>query len=162
VYLGKEKILERIREEGLLEGHREENVQGAGVDLRIGALFRPRSGAALRREDRRLPELEEDPEGDFRLAPGEYVLCVTMERVRMPPDLVAFLLPRSTLFRSGVSLKTAVVDPGYEGALTVGMKNEGAYDFALEKGARIAQIVFSRVEGRTANYSGRYQGGKVR
>jgi deoxycytidine triphosphate deaminase len=79
----------------------------------------------------------------------------------MPDDLIAFILPRSTLFRCGVSLRTAVVDPGYRGALTLGIKNEGALEFRLQRGARIAQIVFSEVMGDAAQYSGKYQGGKV-
>jgi deoxycytidine triphosphate deaminase len=79
----------------------------------------------------------------------------------MPEDLIAFILQRSTLFRSGVSLRTAVVDPGYRGGLTIGIKNEGPCEFKLKRGARIAQIVFSEVKGDADKYSGKYQGGKV-
>ena len=79
----------------------------------------------------------------------------------MPLDLVAFIFPRSTLFRCGVSLRTAVVDPGYRGRLTIGIKNETKHEFKLEKHARIAQIVFCLVKGKTGKYEGAYQGGKV-
>ncbi len=41
------------------------------------------------------------------------------------------------------------------------MKNESEHAFELEKGARIAQIVFEEVDGEATPYSGRYQGGKV-
>ncbi|MEK6976896.1 MAG: dCTP deaminase [Candidatus Hydrothermarchaeota archaeon] len=162
MYLSSKEIKERIKADRLLEGHEDRNIQGAGVDLRIGRLFSPASGASLGVEKRELPEMQEIEEARYDLAPGSYSLCLTMEEVRMPHDLVAFIYPRSTLFRCGVGLRTAVVDPGYEGPLTLGIKNEGAHPFALERGARIAQIVFAEVQEGATNYSGRYQGGKVR
>jgi deoxycytidine triphosphate deaminase len=161
MYLGKGEILKRIEEEGLLENLDLENVQGSGVDLAIDRLFELTSPARLGVNDRALPEMKEI-EGDvFEIPPGAYYLLATKERVNMPSDLVAFILPRSTLFRSGVSLRTAVVDPGYRGILTIGIKNEGAHTFTLERYARIAQIVFSKVKGPTESYNGKYQGGRV-
>lgn len=162
MYLSSKEIKERIKADRLLEGHEDRNIQGAGVDLRIGKLFYPTSGASLGVEKRVLPEMQEVEGAVYTLGPGSYSLCLTMEEVRMPPDLVAFIYPRSTLFRCGVGLRTAVVDPGYEGPLTLGIKNEGAHPFALERGARIAQIVFAEVQEGATNYGGRYQGGKVR
>jgi len=159
VYLSKEEILKRIEKEKLLENLREENIQGAGVDLEIDELYRIASSSFLGKKERRLPKLEKVD--SFVLAPREYYLCVTREKVNMPLDLVAFIFPRSTLFRCGVSLMTAVVDPGYTGKLTMGMKNETCYEFKLERHARIAQIVFCLVKGRTIGYRGKYQGGKV-
>jgi deoxycytidine triphosphate deaminase len=56
---------------------------------------------------------------------------------------------------------TALVDPGYQGVLIVGLKNLSRFEFVVERGARVAQIVFESVEGKTSAYGGRYQGGKV-
>ena len=162
MYLGHEEILRRIREERLLEGVDEANVQGAGVDLRIDRLYDITSPAALGREERTLPELREIEGERYLLKPGKYYLCTTLERVNMPRDLVAFMFQRSTLFRCGITLRTAVIDPGYRGVLTVGIKNEGSFEFTLERGSRIAQVVFARVEGNAKAYEGRYQGGRVR
>ncbi len=162
MFLGKAEILRRIMEEKLLENLDMGNVQGAGVDLEVDLLYEPVSNASLGRETRSLPELRE-VEGDaYVLTPGKYYLCTTRERVNMPRDLVAFIFQRSTLFRCGVSLRTAVVDPGYSGILTIGVINEGVEDFVLERGARICQIVFSVIHGEAAEYRGRYQGGMVR
>lgn len=158
MFLGHDEILRRISEEGLLENHQAENIQGAGVDLRVNRIMEPRSGGRIGASDRVLPELEDC---DFMLRPGGYYLFVTMERVNMPADLVAFMLNRSSLFRCGASLRTAVIDPGYHGELTVGIKNEGAHDIQLEPGARVLQLVFAEVTGGTRGYNGRYQGGKV-
>lgn len=162
MYLGKAEILRRIKEAKLLEDSDIDNVQGSGVDLQIDSLLELRSEAHLGVEERRLPEMEEMDDDTYTLKPGGYYLCVTKEKVNMPPDLVAFMLPRSTLFRCGVSLRTAVIDPGYCGVLTIGMKNESEHEFTLQKGARVCQVVFSEIRGESENYNGRYQGGKVK
>jgi len=161
MYLGHREILNRIAREKILEGFEEDNVQGAGVDLRVERVYNITSGASLGAEERRLPEVEEMEGGKFTLEPEEYHLLLTREKVNLPSDLIAFIYPRSTLFRSGVSLRTAVVDPGYRGRLTIGLVNEGAGDFTLEKGASVAQIVFAGLEGTAKSYSGKYQGGKL-
>lgn len=162
MYLGKSQILKRIKEESLIKGCNEKHVQGAGVDLRIEKLYEVCSDAFVGVEKRVLPELKEVEGETFVLQPKGYYLCVTKEKLNMPLDLVAFLFPRSTIFRSGASLKTAVIDPGYKGTLTIGIKNESNFELKLEKGARIAQVVFSKVEGESEGYKGRYQGGKVK
>lgn len=161
MFLGRAELLKRIQEEKLIESINLNNVQGAGVDLSIECLYEPVSEASLTPESRELPQLREIRDNPFVLSPGIYYLCTTKEKVNMPRDLVAFIFPRSTLFRCGVSLRTAVVDPGYRGVLTIGIKNEGRHKFTLEKGFRICQIVFSKVLGETREYEGRYQGGKV-
>jgi deoxycytidine triphosphate deaminase len=161
MYLGSSEIERRIIEENLLGNCSIENIQGAGYDLKIEKLFLIDGPAFLDTEERKLPELQEMAGPTFKLEPGRYYLCLTRESVNMPEDLIAFILPRSTLFRCGVSLRTAVVDPGYRGALTIGIKNESLGEFKLKQGARIAQIVFSEVSGAAAKYSGKYQGGKV-
>lgn len=160
--LGHEGIVRLLQNEPpLLENFEEKNVQGAGVDLRVGGIYRMKSGAKLLAKDRVLPEVEKLEGEVFRIAPGEYVLAETAEKINTPADMLALILPRTTLFRSGVSLRTGVVDPGYAGTLTFGLKNESDREFVLGKGARIAQMIFLRVDGGTKLYDGRYQGGKV-
>ncbi len=161
MYLGSADILRLAKEGYLIEGFSQESVQGSGVDLRIDKLFELDGGARLGRSERVLPSARELPGDNFVLQPKNYYLCLTVERVNMPDNVVAFVLPRSTLFRCGISLKSAVVDPGYKGALTMGLMNETNHEFHLERGARIAQIVFSRVTGNATSYEGKYQGGKV-
>lgn len=162
MYLGKAEIISRIKKHRLLENCDSANIEGSGVDLEVDKLYELESKAELSRESRRLPELGEHNTRYYKLAPGKYYLCTTKEKVNMPRDLVAFILPRSTLFRCGVSLRTAVVDPGYNGILTLGIRNESEHEFVLEKGSRICQIVFAEVRGEAENYEGKYQGGKVK
>ncbi|MFH1425079.1 MAG: dCTP deaminase [archaeon] len=158
--LGSEKILELCKE-GLLENFEEKHIESCGVDLRIGKIYRLKSGAKLGVDDRQTPEIEEVAENTIILKPNEYVLVETMEKVNMPSDLCAWMRQRSTLQRCGVSLFTALIDPGFNGTLTFGMKNQGEFEFEVERGARVGQIIFEKVEGGVKKYDGKYQGGKV-
>jgi len=159
--LGDGRILELVEKEKLLENFSRECLGGAGYDLRLGRVYRIESDSLMGADERRTPAVSEIDSIRLTLKPGEYVLVETLERVNMPPGLMARILPRSSLFRCGCALMTAVVDPGYRGALTMGLKNVSGSEFTVEKNARIAQIVFEEVSDSSKSYSGRYQGGKV-
>jgi deoxycytidine triphosphate deaminase len=146
---------------GLIENHEPSSVGGAGYDLRVDRIYSIGSGSMLSEDERRTPKVSEMDFTQYRLGPGEYILCETLERINMPEDLAARVLNRSTLFRCGVSLFHALIDPGFHGTLTFGMKNLSAHEFLLGRHSRIAQIVFERVSGDTIGYDGRYQGGKI-
>jgi dUTP pyrophosphatase len=159
--IGRDRILDLVKRKGLIADFDEGCLGGAGYDLRIGRIYGLKSGGFLGASDRKTPDVEEIPFSEYSLKPGEYVLVETMESVNLPEDLVARILPRSSLFRCGCCLITALVDPGYRGKLIFGLKNVSGFEFGLEKGARIAQIVFEAVDGKTSLYEGRYQGGRV-
>ncbi len=156
--LGREKILEFVKEKNLIENFSLDCLGGSGYDLRVNRVYRLKSGSHL---DKKRPEIEEIGFDEFVIRPKEYILIETIEKINMPCNLVGMILPRSTLFRCGCFLTTALIDPGFRGSLTIGMKNLSEFDFRFDKSARIAQIVFEIVEGKTRLYKGRYQGGKV-
>lgn len=159
--LGKAEIQRRVATENLIDPVDESGYSGAGYDLRLDRIYQLTSVARLGVADRQTPCVEEVSFSTFELAPSAYALVETLEKVAMPDDLMARVLPRSTLFRCGMALATAVVDPGFQGTLTMGLKNQSSHPFSIERGARLAQIVFEEVAGRTENYEGRYQGGKI-
>ena len=159
--LGSSEIIKLIKEKKLIENVDLRNVGGAGVDIRAGSFYRIKSGACLGIGRRELPEVEPIRLNIVTIEPGEYILVETLEKVNMPENLCARMLPRSTLQRSGVYLFTALIDPGFNGTLTFGLKNLSKFPFKLEKGSRIAQIIFEEVRGNSKRYDGRYQGGKV-
>jgi len=165
VVIGYEEILRLIKQkQPLVENVDEKNIQPSGVDLRVKCVYRLKNGGYLGIENRKNPDVEVVTKGNDEkivLKPNEFVLVETMERVNMPNNLSAIVLPRSSLFRCGVSLHTAVVDPGYIGTLTFGMKNLSNFPFEIEIGSKIGQIVFEEVRGNVKLYNGKYQGGKV-
>ncbi len=161
MFIARDEIIKRIKEEKLVENVGIDAVQQSGVDLSIDRLYIIKSSSSLYKDKKEMPEVEEVVSDIYTIKSNEYYLLRTKEWVNMPKDLVAFILPRSTLFRCGVSLRTAVVDPGYKGYLTLGIKNESKHNFKLERYARVAQIVFAKVFGNASLYSGDYQFGKV-
>jgi len=163
--IGYEEILKLIKQKpSLIENVNEKNIQPSGIDLRVKCIYRLKNSGFLGNSDRMTPDVEsvsDRPGEKIRLEPNEFVLVETMEKVNMPKDIMAIVLPRSSLFRCGVSLHTAVVDPGFQGTLTFGMKNLSEFPFEIEIGSKIGQIVFEEVKGNVRLYDGKYQGGKV-
>lgn len=138
-------------------------LQPNGIDLRVERMQRLTSPARFgasdaSREAAAREDVEPDADGWWDLPQGAYVITYR-EKVNLPPDLTALIRPRSSLLRSGVAIHGAVWDAGYsgrgEGLLSV--LNERGY--RLQRGARVAQLVFFRLSTATARgYAGKYQG----
>ncbi len=150
-----------VKEIKLIENFSLDCLEGAGYDLRVGKIYKIEGSGFIGSADRRTPDAKEIPFSEYTLEPDEYVLIETIEKINMPDDLAARVLPRSSLFRCGCSMITALVDPGYNGVLIFGLRNVSKTNFVFEKNAKMAQIIFEEVKGKTKSYEGRYQGGRV-
>src|SRR5437879_13337733 len=53
------------------------------------------------------------------IKPGHQTLAATMERVGLPNNFLGILHLRSSFAREGVIASLALVDPGYQGQLTI-------------------------------------------
>jgi dUTP pyrophosphatase len=105
-------------------------------------------------------ELKEAPlrASVYRLRSGPYVLTFA-ERIMIPASCCGLVLPRSSLLRSGVTIHTALWDPGYEGRGKVLLSVLNKRGAKLSLGARVAQLVVFQLSGRPRKtYSGQYQG----
>jgi len=169
VVLGISELLKLVRA-GLIEGLSErelKNPEGTGFDLRVGEIYKIKGKGILLQEFRKTPEIEllakYDPSNSEKIliSPFDYCLVKTIERVKTPPNLVGIIFPRTTLFRSGLTLFSSLDPPGYEGELVFGLVNLGPCQFELELGARIAHIIFLKIKGKTRLYKGQWQGGRV-
>jgi len=83
------------------------------------------------------------------LAPMERRLFRTGFAIAIPFGFECQIRPRSGLaLRYGVTLPNtpATIDSDYRGELMVALVNLGAEPFRVERGMRIAQLVFARVE----------------
>lgn len=82
------------------------------------------------------------------LAPGERALIPTGFAMAMPKELEAQIRPRSGLaYKHGITcLNTpGTIDADYRGEVKVLLINLGQEPFTIERGERIAQIVFQQV-----------------
>jgi dCTP deaminase len=149
----------------------EEQIGEASVDLRLGPEFR----LLNRTEDSALDPAEQPQAvaermhrqvslevGDkLWLHPGQFVLGATLEFMRLPADLAAYVIGRSSWGRVGLIPATAIfVQPGFAGCLTLELVNHGESPIALYPGLRIAQLVVHRLDGSTERIYGSRAEGK--
>lgn len=94
--------------------------------------------------------------------PHSFLLATTMEYIRLPHNLTAFVEGRSSIGRIGLFIQNAGwVDPGFEGQITLELYNANSLPIRLEAGRRICQLVFCRMDQpAAAPYQGKYQGQK--
>ena len=70
---------------------------------------------------------------DVRLIPLGFSLASTVEKFIMPNDVIAFVHDKSTWARKGLSLFNTVIEPGWEGYLTLELMNNSPYSCALRR-----------------------------
>jgi dCTP deaminase len=130
-------------------------IQPSSIDLRLGNTFRWfQEGEELMLFDTRSDDATRQMisltafEGGFNLFPGDFVLASTIERVKIPNDLVARVDGRSSLARLGLVIESAGwIDPGFFGTITLELFNQGSRVLRLYPGMRICQISFSQLTG---------------
>lgn len=84
------------------------------------------------------------PNEPFILHPHEFVLGITLERVRLPDNVVGRLEGKSSLGRLGLLIHSTAgfVDPGWNGRLTLELANILNLPITLYPGMPVAQISF--------------------
>lgn len=87
---------------------------------------------------------------------SRFTIASAMERFNVPNDLVGVVHDKSTWARKGLSVFNTVIEPGWEGFLTLELVYHGNEELVLQRGSGIAQILFSQVQVPAA-YNGKYQ-----
>jgi dCTP deaminase len=126
-------------------------VQPSSIDVRLDnkfLVFRNTKRAFIdvkQPADDLMEMIEVGPDDPMFLHPHEFVLGSTIERVKMPDDLVGRLEGRSSLGRLGVVIHSTAgyLDPSFEGRVTLEISNLANLPIALYPGMRIGQISFS-------------------
>jgi|TARA_B100001971_G_C18055404_1_gene465036 dUTP pyrophosphatase len=86
---------------------------------------------------------------DYALSPGERILISTGIKIAIPVGYEAQVRPRSGLaLKQGISVVNTpgTIDAGYRGEVGVIVINHGRDEVKIEKGKRIAQMVFNKIE----------------
>ena len=94
------------------------------------------------------------------VAPHGFLLVGTVERVKLPNDIIGMMYLRSTYARRGFSpWFQGIVDPGYEGALTIVIHNLTGNLIPIYGEERICHLVFDKLSKPVEQgYRGAYQG----
>jgi dCTP deaminase len=128
-------------------------LQPSSLDVRVDRYFRVFRNSRypfidVKQAQEELTELVEiDDETPFILHPGEFVLGSTLERVRLPDDLVARLEGKSSLGRLGLLIHSTAgfIDPGWDGHVTLELSNVANLPITVYPGMKIGQISFLRM-----------------
>jgi dCTP deaminase len=168
-----DRTIARLLEEGAIEidPYDPSLLQPSSVDVRVDRYFRVFRNNLypfidVKKEQEGLTELVEIGEEPFILHPGEFVLGSTLERVKLPHDLVARLEGKSSLGRLGLLIHSTAgfVDPGWDGHVTLELSNVANLPITIYHGMKIGQLSFMRLTEPAASPYGtgtlgsKYQG----
>lgn len=148
----------------------EKQYQPAGIDLTLDkvSILKHNNGTTygLLKNVKVLPEQEELEidavqvggmlKSVYTLTPHIPYIATTKEKVKINENSGQFYLPRSSLLRAGVDVRTAFGDPGFNGHLSFLLINWTTSPFVIEKGTRFAQLVDINVVAPLNEYDGDY------
>ena len=133
-----------------IDPYDESLLQPSSVDVRVDRYFRVFRNSRypyidVKQAQEELTELVEiEDETPFILHPGEFVLGSTLERIRLPDDLVARLEGKSSLGRLGLLIHSTAgfIDPGWDGHVTLELSNVANLPITIYHGMKIGQVSF--------------------
>lgn len=148
----------------------EKQYQPAGIDLTLDkvSILKHNNGTTygLLKDVKVLPEQEELEinavqvggmlKSVYTLTPHIPYIATTKEKIKISESSGQFYLPRSSLLRAGVDVRTAFGDSGFFGHLSFLLINWTTSPFVIEKGTRFAQLVDINVVAPLNEYDGDY------
>jgi dCTP deaminase len=110
-------------------------------------------------------DIQQDEYGRFVvLPPHSFVLGHTLEYVKMPDDILGICFDKSTYARiGGIQTNVTPIEPGWEGQITLEIRNTLPCFTRLYVGEGIIQTMFFRGNRPSVTYAekgGKYQGQK--
>jgi len=128
------------------------------IDLRLGDTFRifehgkyPYIDPSKKDYSNEITKIVKLKNGEkFIIQPGEFVLGVTMEKIKIADDLVARVEGRSSLGRLGIIVHSTAgfIDAGFEGTITLEITNINRMPVALYPGMRVCQLAFEMMSSK--------------
>ncbi|MGH7245962.1 MAG: dCTP deaminase [Candidatus Levyibacteriota bacterium] len=125
------------------------------IDLRLGNTFRvfdhskyPYIDPGKKDYSNEITKVIEIKKGDnFIMQPGDFVLAVTLESVKIPSSLMGRLEGRSSLGRLGLVVHStaSIFDPGWDGNPVLELGNLGRMAISLTPGMRICAMTFEEL-----------------
>lgn len=116
-------------------------LQPASYDMRLGA-----KALATHRQE----EVNVEKEGSIIIKAGDFALLSTHEKVRLPRTIAGHIGVRSYFTRKGLVLLAGLqIDPGFEGALVLGVYNASPRNLVLDYLAPFCTVEFHRLSRPT-------------
>lgn len=150
----------QVREEVVSYG-----LSSFGYDMRVAGEFRvftPNIHNSVvdpkEIDERAMVEYEVDDH--ILIPPNSYVLGRSVEYFRMPSDVLALVVGKSTYARSGIIVNVTPLEPGWAGHVTIEISNATPLPAKVYAHEGIAQVVFLRGDPPEVSYAdrqGKYQ-----
>lgn len=172
MHLADTDILKRLEEGSIVIDPLENpdlQIQPASVDVTLGTeflKFNPRNVTSINPLDNNPEEymerIEITDDEPFVVHPGDFVLATTKEWVEIPDDIISFVDGRSTLGRLGIVIHATagLLDPGWNGNVTLEISNLGQIPVELTPGMRIGQLTFTELKNPSDRPYGAERGSK--
>ena len=148
--LSDKTILQKIQEKELVidPTPTDDQIQPASIDLKLANEFLlPHIDSPVDIKNGS-PRYEQVNCNVLQLPPKSFVLGTTIEKVKLPPNLIGRVEGRSSIGRLGVTIHITAgfIDCGFEGQITLEIANLSHNTVMLYENMRIAQIVFEEVD----------------
>ena len=138
-------------------------IQASSVDLRLGNEFItfPEDIDVIDVLDENITKYLKKiqiNENGFIIKPKQFILATTIEYIKLPDYITAFVEGRSSLGRLGLFIENAGwVDAGFEGNITLEFFNANSRPLKIYPNMRICQLVFAKMEEPAEKpYRGKY------
>lgn len=131
--------------------YNESKVGGISVDLHLGdAALNPDTG-------------EEFSLSDYHLSLDEFLLSNTKEFIELPDNIMARIVPRSSIARLGIlaTFDADILPPNYSGKPILTLKNLSKKPVLLKAGLPVCQIIFEQVDKAVFGYKSSYKHEKI-
>lgn len=155
----------QILEQGIVVPSQYSQPAQVGIDLSLASVHKCTVGSVVYREKTHIdatgfvevPTTLVDGKECWMLEPGTYAITFN-EGCKIPANAAAFIIHRSSLYRTGTSIVSPVWDPGFETEKmgTVMIVN---VRLVVEKNARVAQMIVHETATEAELYQGQWQGG---
>jgi dUTP pyrophosphatase len=165
----RDEIEKLISDDGILRDYIDLQTQLTpnGFDITVEKVYKlsARGSLDFSNKERVLPETEEcepeknDPKDRFGwwdLPAGVYKIRCN-EYCSLPNNLIALAFTRSSLLRMGAFTHSAVWDAGFKGKSEFILSVQNPHGLRLKQNARVAQLVFFKINGTKHTYSGIFQ-----
>lgn len=148
--LSDKTILEKIKQKEITitPNPTMEQIQPSSIDLRLGNEFLlPHIDVPIDVKNGS-PHYEKVNCNILQLPPKSFVLGTTIEKIRLPPNLIGRVEGRSSIGRLGVTIHITAgfIDAGFEGQITLEIANLSNSTIYLYENMRICQIVFEEID----------------
>src|SRR3990172_3851152 len=138
-----------------------EQLGSCSIDLRLGNVFRifeysknPYIDPSKKDYSNEITREVTVKNGEkFIIQPGDFVLAITLEKVKIAPDLMGRLEGRSSLGRLGLVVHStaSIFDPGWDGNPVLELGNLGRMAISLTCGMRICAMTFEELSTPAEN-----------